>query len=523
MLSNDLKSKIKWLWDRFWAGGLSNPITAIEQISYLLFMRRLEHVDNGRLLKKNEKVKWSYYTKAFRLTESELKKIGKNKELLSQKVQEKDVKLFNHIKDTVFPYIKNLNDPHEPFTRAMESAVFLIEKPSLLREAIETIDDIYSHIEKEQEQGQYFQDTQGDLYEYLLEATSQAGKNGQFRTPRHIIQMMSEIIEPSVEDAICDLTSGTAGFLVGAYQYILTKGSLKRVKDENGFERSIAGDKLTSKEKKKLAGSTFFGFDIDQTMVRIGVMNLIMHGITEPKVLLKDTLSKEYDKYESDEKYSVILANPPFTGRIDKNGLSDKLKRIETSQSELLFLDRIVHMLKPGGKAAVIIPEGVLFGSGTAQKKIREILLKDCDLKAVISLPSGVFLPYTGVKTSILVFTKVKLNSEVYHTEKVWFYGMESDGYSLDTNRKKLNEKPLPALVKSWQRRETSKQNDFTKNHFFVSIDQIKNNGLQLSYNQYRVFDYQEQQYESPKDLLARLIDVEREILNDMEGLNALI
>jgi type I restriction enzyme M protein len=523
MLSNDLKSKIKWLWDRFWAGGLSNPITAIEQISYLLFMRRLEYVDNGRLLKKNEKIKWSYYTKAYKLTESELKKYQKDKELLSQKIQEKDNGLFEHIKDVVFPYIKNLNDPHEPFTRAMESAVFLIEKPSLLREAIETIDDIYSHIEREQEQGQYFQDTQGDLYEYLLEATSQAGKNGQFRTPRHIIQMMSEILEPNVEDTICDLTSGTAGFLVGAYQYILTNGSSKRIKDENGFERSVAGDKLTSKQKKKLRESTFFGFDIDQTMVRIGVMNLIMHGITEPKIILKDTLSKDYDKFEVDEKYSVILANPPFTGRIDKNGLSSKLKRVETSQSELLFLDRIVHMLKPGGKAAVIIPEGVLFGSGKAQKKIRDILLKDCALDAVISLPSGVFQPYTGVKTSILVFTKVRLNSEVYNTEKVWFYGMDSDGYSLDTNRKKLNEKPLPVMVKNWQKRETSRQTDLSKNHFYVSIDQIIKSGLQLSYNQYRAFDYKEQQYESPKDLLARLIETEKEILNDMEVLNALI
>lgn len=523
MLSNDLKTKIKWLWDRFWAGGLSNPISAIEQISYLLFMRRLEFVDNGRLIGKNSKMKWSYYTKAFKLSPAEIKKLLKDPALLSQKELEKNEELFKHIKDKVFPFIKNLNDPHEPFTRAMESAVFLIDKPSLLREAVDTINEMYDYIRKEQKQGQYFQDTQGDLYEYLLEATSQAGKNGQFRTPRHIIQMMAEIIDPHVNDRICDLTSGTAGFLIGAYQHILTKNSTKKIKDENGFERSVIGDKLSAAQKKKLKTQTFFGFDIDQTMVRIGVMNMIMHGITEPKIVLKDTLSKDYDKFEKDDKYSIILANPPFTGRIDKSGLSTKLNRIDTSQSELLFLDRIIHMLKPEGKAAVIIPEGVLFGSGKAQKKIREILLKDCNLNAVISLPGGVFLPYTGVKTSILIFQKKKLNSKTYHTEKVWFYGMESDGYTLDTNRKKLTQNPLPLTVSQWQKRNTTKQNSRKQNHFFVEVKDIINNNFDLSFNQYRKFTYKEQLHEAPKELLARLIETEKEILNEMNALNTII
>lgn len=526
MLSSDLKSKINWLWDRFWAGGLSNPITAIEQISYLLFMRRLEYVEGGKLFNKaNSQLKWSYYT-----------------------VELEPEKMLAHIKNKVFPFIKTkLNAPHEPFSLSMKNAVFLIDKASLLKDAVDTINEIYDEIEKQQKKGQHFQDTQGDLYEYLLDATNQAGKNGQFRTPRHIIQLMCEIINPNVNDKICDLTSGTAGFLVGAYQHILTKNSTekKKVKDENGLLRSVAGDKLTSAQKKKLREQTFYGFDIDQTMVRIGLMNLIMHGITEPKIAHLDTLSNAYEdfeidkqrskksssktllssktKYKPDEQYDTILANPPFTGRIDKGGLSAKLGRIETSQSELLFLDRIIHMLKPNGKAAVIIPEGVLFGSGKAQNKTREILLKDCCLEAVISLPSGVFQPYTGVKTSILIFTKKQLYSDKYHTTKVWFYGMDSDGYSLDTHRKKLKDNPLPLVIKDWSERNKKAQSNKKLKHFYIPIKDIIANGLDLSYNQYKKYVQENEKYEQPKELLAQLIEFEKEILNDMNYLTGIL
>jgi type I restriction enzyme M protein len=296
--------------------------------------------------------------------------------------------------------------------------------------------------------------------------------------------MMCEIINPELGDKVCDVTCGTSGFLVGAYQHILTKYSSAKFinPDENGLKRGVVGDKLTEAQKKKLRTNTFFGFDNDKTMVRIGLMNLIMHGISEPQIVKLDTLSKAYDHFENkklnpptgnisgkkiksvktDEQYSIILANPPFTGRIDQAGLSDKLKRTETFKSEILFLDRIIHMLKPEGKAAVIVPEGVLFGSSKASRKIREILLKDCSLESVISLPSGVFYPYTGVKTSILIFTKKKLNSTVYNTKKVWFYGMSSDGYSLDTNRKRLKDYPLPETVKEWGKRNRTRQQDKT-------------------------------------------------------------
>ena len=523
MLTQELKSKINWLWDRFWAGGLSNPITAIEQISYLLFMRRLEHVDRGKFFSSNQQnLKWSNY-----------------RELSPDS-------LLKHMKNDVFPFIKSLKDEHEPFTLAMENAGFMIEKPTLLKEAVEVIDEIYAEIERQQLDGQHFQDTQGDLYEHLLKATSEAGKNGQFRTPRHIIQMMCEILDPDVGDKICDITCGTAGFLVGAYQHILNKYSSEnlRTEDENGFDRSIEGDLLTPKQRAKLMTKTFYGFDIDPTMIRIGLMNLIMHGITEPQIVRQDTLSQKYDEYEnglhmskmslkagltqreskdySDEQYTAILANPPFTGRIDKSQFSIKLNRIDSKQSELLFLLRMIHMLKPEGKAAVIVPEGVLFGTAKAQKTIRQILLKDCKLDAVISLPSGAFQPYTGVKTSIIVFTKKQLYSEKYHTQKVWFYGLDNDGYTLDSSRKKLKENPLPNAVKTFKNKDVEEVRD-RKKHFYVPISEIEENGFELSYNQYKEFIYEEQEYEPPYELISKLIKMEEEILTEMNALQKLL
>jgi type I restriction enzyme M protein len=520
MLTQEIRSRINWLWDRFWAGGLANPITAIEQISYLLFIHRLEQVEKGKLIPSKD-LRWSYFSK----------EIPDQDELLA------------HFKRKVFPFIKTLKNEHEPFSLLMQDASFDIDKASLLREAIDVIYDIYREIEKQKELGQHFQDTQGDVYEYLLNATKQAGKNGQFRTPRHIIQLMCEIVDPKIGDKICDVTCGTSGFLIGAYQHILTKFSSSKfiMTDENGLKRGISGDKLSKLQSKNLRTNTFFGFDNDKTMVRIGLMNLIMHGITEPQIVKLDTLSKAYDVYENskassatqmasrpkkaeniDEKYSVILANPPFTGRIDKNGLSTKLNRTGTSKSEILFLDRIVHMLTPEGKAAVIVPEGVLFGSLAASKKIREILLKDCALDAVISLPTGVFLPYTAVKTSILVFTKKKLFSDVFNTNRVWFYGMDSDGYSLDTNRKRLNDFPLPEVVKQWNISEKHRQ-DKSRNHFYVSIDDILDNGLDLSFNTYSDYAYQEQSYEPPTKLIAELVKLEDEIMRELTKINRLL
>jgi type I restriction enzyme M protein len=515
MLSNELKSKINKLWNKFYSRGITNPITAIEQISYLLFMRRLDDADALEKAKAifseqeyisffegYEDCRWSHFSQLDPDTMLQL------------------------VTDKAFPFIKTINDPTQPYSRYMKDAIFIINNSALLDEAVMSIDEIYQDIKVQQDAGQQFQDTQGDLYEYLISEISSAGKNGQFRTPRHLIQFMCEIIDPDWTDKICDPACGTGGFLVGAYQHILTKHSSddEITLDENGLKRfkKYGGDAISRKEVwDTLHEKAFFGYDVDQTMVRIGLMNLMLHGIKIPQIENTDTLSKIYDQRYADGEYSVIMANPPFTGRVDKGGMSDKLK-IDGTQSELLFLVRISKMLRSGGKAAVIIPEGVLFGGSKAQKATREILLKDNQLEAVISLPSGAFKPYTGVKTAILVFTKVEEESPTWHTEKVWFYELANDGYSLDDNRRKLAENPLPIAVDAYQNRATSTPIE-RKKHFYVPIDEIIKNDLDLSYNRYREIEYEEQTYEPPQDILKALFVLEEEIKIEMEELKNLI
>ncbi|WP_428740765.1 type I restriction-modification system subunit M [Tenacibaculum sp.] len=515
MLSNELKSKINKLWDKFWSRGITNPITAIEQISYLLFMRRIDDSDSL------EKAKAVY-------EEKEHKSIFEGQEdcRWSHFSQLEPDAMLDIVTNKAFEFIKNLNDPSQPYSRYMENATFIINNSALLNEAVKSIDELLEDIKQQQDEGQQFQDTQGDLYEYLIDEMGSGGKNGQFRTPRHLIQLMCEIIDPDLNDKICDPACGTGGFLVGAYQHILTKYTNPKevIEDENGLKRfrRFGGNKITKqKDWANLWEKSFYGFDVDQTMVRIGLMNLMLHGIKIPQIENTDTLSKKYDEEYKDGEYSVILANPPFTGRIDKDGMSDKLK-ITGTNSELLFLMRISKMLRTGGKAAVIIPEGVLFGGSKAQKQTREILLKDNKLEAVISLPSGAFKPYTGVKTSILVFTKVKEESSIWNTEKVWFYELKNDGYSLDENRKKLAENPLPIVIDAYKNKNTKTPVERT-NHFYVPITEIQENGLDLNYNRYKKFEYEEQTYEPPQKILKTLFVLEDEIRKEMEELKNLI
>ncbi|WP_293914023.1 MULTISPECIES: class I SAM-dependent DNA methyltransferase [unclassified Sphingobacterium] len=536
MLSQEIKNKVQLLWDRLWAGGLSNPITAIDNISYLIFMKRLERFHP----KVKDEYKWSSYNN---LEGSELK----------SKV------------DEVFRFIQNdLSKEDEPFAIEMKNARFGINTPSLLEEAVRIIDEIFSLVEEEERQHQHFQDLLGDVYEYLLRATNEAGKNGQFRTPRHIIQMMSELVAPNIdiEDTkICDVTSGSSGFLVGAYQYILKQNSkVVTLDEENQLEKGLDGKKLTAKKKKQLKENTFYGFDIDATMVRIGMMNMMMHGIEKPHIINLNTISDEYEenyyKFKrknftpeqilkgedanyreklfptlGKEEFSYILANPPFAAKVNSKSISKNLNRIyeikegktQSLQTELLFLERIVYMLKKNGRAAVIIPEGVLFNSGKAYKAAREILLKDCYLEAVVSLPSGVFNPYTGVKTSILLFTKKQFASNNYHTKKVWFYGMDSDGYTLDNSRRKIkNDFPLPETVKQYKTKDekSNPQKDRKQKHFYVPVSEIEENGFELNYNLYKEFVFEEQDYEPPHKLIEKLMELETEINEGIHILN---
>lgn len=546
-----LKSLIVSLWDTLWSSGIANPLTAIEQISYLLFIKKLDeneknaerNITDGYWTEKDYKRKFSgKYTpfvdvakeeekykkskdksKSFEEILTELRKPRKAEELRWSyfKNMAADAML-EHVRFNVFEFVKKLNSDTAFFTKHMEGANFELRKPSLLVEAIKKIDEIYLEIEKDAEDGkQTIQDIQGDVYEMLLSEIATAGKMGQFRTPRHLIKLMAELVEPKLGNKIADPACGTGGFLLGAYQYILTDlvrktEPSKLTIDEDGFESGNVSSVLTPKNKKILDES-LVGFDIDVTMVRLGLMNLMMHGINNPHIDYKDTLSKSYNE---EAIYDIVMANPPFTGKLDKGDINPDLK-IDTGSTELLFLSRISKMLRAGGKAAVIIPEGVLFGSSNAQKDTRQILLKENQLEAVISLPQGAFKPYTGVKTAILIFTKARVDANWY-TEKVWFYSVENDGYSLDDNRRKLKENPLLEVKASFDAKMKTKYEN-RKNHFFVELKEIQQNDLDLSYNRYKEYEYAEQKYDPPKDILAKLIKLEEEILEDMNELNSLI
>ena len=548
MLQNNpkLKSLIVSLWNTLYGGGISNPLTAIEQITYLLFIKRLDELESKREKDKKDKSKSKFdgtyipwidealYRPTTKMSKTEIIALEKKKIQALKPRTQKELKwtyfsdiptseVLSHVRYNVFPFIKSLNEEGSSFAENMKDADFRIPKASLLVEVINKVDEIFVEIEEDAKDGkQSFQDIQGDVYEMLLKEIATSGKNGQFRTPRHLIKLLAELTEPKLGNKIADPACGTGGFLLGAYQYILA-GQAKKKKldilqtDEDGFSRPTISSFLNKSEKKKLDNS-FFGFDIDTTMVRLGLMNLMMHGIDNPKINYKDTLSKNYNETGI---YDIVLANPPFTGRLNKEEVNPDLG-IDTGSTELLFLSRISKMLCSGGKAAVIIPEGVLFGASKAQKATREILLKDNQLEAVISLPAGAFKPYTAVKTAILVFTKVEEDSKTWHTEKVWFYALENDGYSLDDSRRKLKENPLPTIKTEYATRKTKEYSD-RKNHFFVPLAEIQENDLDLSHNRYKEYEYTEQSYDPPKEILAKLMEMEKGILEDMQELNDLI
>ncbi len=483
MLDSNLKSKINKLWDKFWSGGLSNPITAIEQMSYLIFMKKLEDEDEKRIreagftgekytsiFKDNEDCKWSKW-------------ITKPAETIQ-----------DHVRDKVFPFMRNLGgNGSSLYKEYMKGANYGIPTASLLIEAVNIINDM--HI-KEQNQ-----DTQGDIYEYLLSELTTAGKNGQFRTPRHIIDMMVDLANPQIGDKILDPACGTSGFLVNAYQHILEANK------KDGIST------LTPTKKKLLDEESIFGYDIDETMTRIALMNLMMHGIKKPHIERANTLS-DAEPRVSDNTFDVILANPPFKGSLNEADISERF-RIKTKKTELLFLELMYLALAPSGRCVVIVPEGVLFGNSKAHKRIREILLTECRLDAVISMPSGVFKPYAGVSTAVLFFTKGE------PTQNVWFYKMESDGFSLDDKRTFIDGKgDIPDILEHFNKREKENPTDRKKKYFFVPINEIKEKDWDLSISKYREIEYEEIEYEKPEVLKKRIIKLEEDILkglNDLE------
>ncbi|MBS4018722.1 MAG: SAM-dependent DNA methyltransferase [Dechloromonas sp.] len=523
MLQNnpELKSKIDQLWNKFWSGGISNPLTAIEQITYLLFMKRLDELDQKRQADAEwtgeayaSKFEGSWIPPEYR-SQQEPEKFAIDKRSLrwSEFKRMQAEEMLQHVQGKVFPFLKDLNGAESNFTHHMKNAVFIIPKPALLVEAVKTIDDIFEVMERDsRENGQAFQDIQGDVYEMLLSEIATAGKNGQFRTPRHIIKLMADLVQPQLGHKIADPACGSGGFLLGAYQYIVTElakkaGAQHLTPDEDGFVRTSVAAALTEKAQAILA-SSLWGYDIDATMVRLGLMNLMMHGIDEPHIDYKDTLSKSYTE---EAEYDIVMANPPFTGSIDKGDINEALQ-LGTTKTELLFVENIYRLLKKGGTACVIVPQGVLFGSGGAFRTLRQLLVERCDLKAVITMPSGVFKPYAGVSTAILLFTKVwgpkdKITQPA--TEHVWFYEMVADGYSLDDKRSKQDGNgDLQDIVAKYHARDAATDTDRTAKCFMVPRSEISDekNNFDLSLSRYKTDVFEEVHYDAPGVILDRLI-----------------
>jgi type I restriction enzyme M protein len=478
----------------------------MEQISYLLFMRRLDAGDQKRC----EDATWLRQSYVSIFDGQEDCRWSRFRHLPAEEMLE-------HVRDKVFPFIKRLGGENQSFARYMQDAVFIIPKPSLLVEAVGIIDEIYDEIERERkESGQAFHDTQGDLYEYLLSEISTAGKNGQFRTPRHIIQMICSLLDPKLGEEVCDPACGTGGFLLGAYQNILTRhtsGNLREI-DENGIERGLVGDQLTDERQwQVLRERTFYGFDFDTTMVRIGLMNLLLHGLDRPNLHYRDTLSKKFDEKD---RYDVVLANPPFKGSIDKSDIHEDL-RLKTTKTELLLVNRIIDLLRIGGRAGVIVPDGVLFGSSNAHRDLRTMLLDECELQAVVSMPSGVFKPYAGVSAAVLVFIKGG------RSENIWFYDIEADGYSLDDKRDKVAESDIPDVIARWKARDPQRDTDRTAKSFFVPADEIRQNKYELSVNRYSETKSEKVEYERPQITLAKLRVLENDIRMDLAELEGML
>lgn len=519
MLQNNsaLKSKIAQLWYKFWSGGIANPLTAIEQITYLLFMKRLDDLD----LKRTNDAEFTGepYNSKF---DGEFTLPGTEQIVDKQTLRWSDFKrmpaeeMLSHVQMKVFPFLKTLNGDESSFTHHMKNAVFIIPKAALLVEAMSTIEEIFAEIEKDaNEGGQAFQDIQGDVYEMLLSEIATAGKNGQFRTPRHIIKLIAELVQPQLGNRIADPACGTGGFLLGAYQYMVTqldKNKKDLKPDEDGFIRNSVSSLLTQ-DVSDILNDSLHGYDFDVTMVRLALMNLMMHGVDTPHIDYMDTLSKGFTE---SNQYQIVMANPPFTGSIDKGDINESLQ-LNTTKTELLFVENIYNLLKMGGTAGMIVPQGVLFGSGKAFVEARKILVEKCELKAVIAMPSGVFKPYAGVSTAILIFTKGG------ETEHVWFYDMLSDGYSLDDKRAKLEGYgDLQDIVTQYKKRDPPKETDIKAKFFCVPKNEIVAENYDLSISKYKEDVFEEVAYEKPVVILAKLKTMEIEInaeLIELEGM----
>ncbi len=498
MVTGALKNKIDSMWDVFAAGGLSNPLEVIEQVTYLMFIHDLDSTDNTRA--KESAMLGLPYQSIFAEKVQVGDRIIDGTQLKWSVFRDFPAdRMYSIMQEWVFPFIKTLHgDKNSAYSKYMDDAIFKLPTPLMLSKVVDALDGIYDLMNEMQTA-----DIRGDVYEYLLEKIAKSGLNGQFRTPRHIIRMMVEIVDPSSDEMICDPACGTSGFLITAAEY------LREQKKE---------EILYNKEKKDhYMNHMFHGYDMDRTMLRIGAMNMMTHGIENPFIEYRDSLS---DQNMDKDKYSLILANPPFKGSLDAESVSgDLLKVCKTKKTELLFLALFLRMLKVGGRCACIVPDGVLFGSSTAHKAIRKEIVENQRLEAVISMPSGVFKPYAGVSTAILIFTKTEHGG----TDHVWFYDMEADGFSLDDKRSPIAENDISDIVERFKNREKEMDRKRTDKSFMVPKQEIVDNEYDLSINKYKQIEYTPVEYPPTSEIMANIREIEMEIGKEMDELEKML
>ncbi len=498
MITGELKNKVDSLWEIFWTGGLTNPLDVVEQMTYLMFIRDLDDADNIR--EKEAAMLGLSYESIFADEVQVGERVIDGKQLKWSVFHDfPAAKMYSTMQEFVFPFIKNLHGNKESaYSKYMQDAIFKIPTPLMLDKIVTAMDGIYEQMAQLKSA-----DTRGDVYEYLLSKIATAGVNGQFRTPRHIIRMIVDMMEPKADEVICDPACGTSGFLVAASEY------LKENRKQEVF--------FNLQNKEHYMNHMFNGFDMDRTMLRIGAMNMMTHGVDNPFIEYRDSLS---DQNPDKEKYSLILANPPFKGSLDYDAVSaDLLKVCKTKKTELLFLTLFLRMLKIGGRCACIVPDGVLFGSSKAHKGIRKEIVENNCLEAVISMPSGVFKPYAGVSTAILIFTKTEHGG----TDNVWFYDMKADGLSLDDKRSAVAENDIPDIISRFHNLEGEKERERTEQSFFVPKQEIVDNAYDLSINKYKKVEYVPVEYPSTQEIMTNLHELEIEITSGLAELEEML
>lgn len=492
MITGEIKNRIDCIWDSFWTGGITNSITILEQMTYLFFMKMLDDTQLKKEATANVlgiTIKEPIFKDGTWHNPDTDKEVAYSNLRWHKFINFDAEKLYGTISKDVFVFIKTLNEGKESaYSRFMENATFLIPNPRTLVKLVEGI----SRLDMNN------RDAMGDVYEYVLGKMAASGNNGQFRTPRHIIRMMVELMEPDLNDIICDPAMGSAGFIVESAKYISEHNKAELMKKEHA---------------EHYRNNMFHGFDTDQTMLRIGAMNLMLHGVDKPDIEYKDSLSTD----NSDtERYTLCLANPPFAGSLDKESVNKSLLAItKTKKTELLFIALFTRMLQTGGRCASIVPDGVLFGNSSGHKAVRKELIDNQRLQAVISMPSGVFQPYAGVSTAILIFTKTNSGG----TDKVWFYDMKADGYSLDQKRTEVKDNDIPDIIARFKNLQEEASRTRKDQSFLVPVEEIRQNDYDLSINKYKEIEREKIEYEKPEIIISRIKTLEQEIVKAIEEL----